>query len=95
MSKYGVLSGPYFPVFGLNAERYEVSLRIQSECRKIRIKKSPYLDTFHAVNLRESKLVISHNKRLLLETLGESVLVNNLLEYLYTIKILSEMNLVV
>ena len=25
-------SGPYFPVFGLNAERYRVSLRIQSEC---------------------------------------------------------------
>ena len=27
VSKYGVISGPYFPVFGLN---------IQSECRKIR-----------------------------------------------------------
>ena len=25
-------SGPYFPVFGLNTERYSVSLRIQSEC---------------------------------------------------------------
>ena len=33
MSKYGVFSGPYFPAFGLNTERYEVS----------------YLDTFHAV----------------------------------------------
>ena len=22
MSKYGVISGPYFPVFGLNTERY-------------------------------------------------------------------------
>ena len=27
MSKYGVISGPYFPVFGLNAEIYFVNLR--------------------------------------------------------------------
>ena len=27
-------SGPYFPAFGLNTERYSVSLRIQSECGK-------------------------------------------------------------
>ena len=39
MSKYGVFSGPYFPAFGLNTERYFVSLRIQSECRKIRTRK--------------------------------------------------------
>ena len=38
--KYGVFSGPYFPTFGLNTEKYEVSLRIQSECRKIRIRKN-------------------------------------------------------
>ena len=31
VSKYGVFSGPYFPVFGLNTERYGVSLHIQSE----------------------------------------------------------------
>ena len=36
MSKYGVISGPYFPVFGLNTEIYFVNLRIQSEYRKIR-----------------------------------------------------------
>ena len=36
MSKYGVISGPYFTAFGLNEKRYEVSLRIQSECGKIR-----------------------------------------------------------
>ena len=29
VSRYGVISGPYFPVFGLNTERYSVSLRIQ------------------------------------------------------------------
>ena len=35
MSNYGVISGPYFPVFGLNTEIYFVNLRIQSEYRKI------------------------------------------------------------
>ena len=40
MSKYGVFSGPYFPAFRLNTERYELSLRIQSECRKIRTRKN-------------------------------------------------------
>ena len=36
MPKYGVFSGPYFPVFGLNAGKYGPE-------------KTPYLDTFHAV----------------------------------------------
>ena len=37
VSKYRVISGPYCLAFGLNTERYySVSLRIQSECRKIR-----------------------------------------------------------
>ena len=35
VSKYRVISGPYFPVFGLNTEIYEVSLYIQSGYRKI------------------------------------------------------------
>ena len=35
MPKYGFFSGPYFPSFGPNTERYFVSLRIQSKCRKI------------------------------------------------------------
>ena len=34
-------SSPYFPVFGLNTERYLVSLRTQSECGKI-LRISPY-----------------------------------------------------
>ena len=33
VSKYGVISGPYFHAFGLNTERYFVSLHIQSQCR--------------------------------------------------------------
>ena len=36
VSKYRVVSGPYFSAFGVNTERYEVSLRIHSECGKIR-----------------------------------------------------------
>ena len=42
-------SGPYFLAFGLNTERYSVSLHIQSECGKIRTRKIPNTDTFHAV----------------------------------------------
>ena len=34
MSKYGVFSGPYFPVFGLNTGKYGPE-------------KTPYLDTFY------------------------------------------------
>ena len=48
LSKYGVFSGPYFPAFGLNTERYGVSLRIQSECGKIRTRKnSVFGHNFH------------------------------------------------
>ena len=41
MSKYGVISGPYFPVFGLNTEIYELNT-VESEVTQ-------YLDIFHAV----------------------------------------------
>ena len=36
VSKYGVISGPYFPVFGLNTGKYGPEI-------------TPYLDTFHTV----------------------------------------------
>ena len=42
-------SVPYFPAFGLNTERYFESLRIQSECGKIRTRIIQNRDTFHAV----------------------------------------------
>ena len=42
-------SGPYFPAFGLNIERYGVYFRIQPECGKIRTRKTPNTDFFHAV----------------------------------------------
>ena len=51
MSKYGVISNPYFPAFGLNTERYEASLRIQSECGKMRKRTTPNTDTFYAVQI--------------------------------------------
>ena len=44
-------SGPHFPVFGLNTERYSVSLRIQSECGKMRTRITPNTDTFYAVQI--------------------------------------------
>ena len=40
VSKYAVVSGPYFPTFWLNTDRYEVSLRIQSKCGKKRTRKN-------------------------------------------------------
>ena len=42
-------SGTYFPAFGLNTERYFVSFRIQSKCGKIRTRKTPNTDFFHAM----------------------------------------------
>ena len=36
--KYGVISGPYFPIFGLNTGKYGQEI-------------TPYLDTFHAVKV--------------------------------------------
>ena len=37
-------SGPHFSAFGLNTERYEVSLHIQSECRKMRTRITRNID---------------------------------------------------
>ena len=49
-------SGPYFPAFGLstglNTER--VSLRTQSECRKLRTRKTLNTETFQAVDLSQN-----------------------------------------
>ena len=41
--------GPHFPAFGLNKERYSVSLRIPSECGIMRARITPNRDTFYAV----------------------------------------------
>ena len=42
-------SGPYFPTFRLNTERYSVSLHIQSECEKLLTWKTPNTEIFHAL----------------------------------------------
>ena len=47
-------SGQHFPAFGLNLERYEVSLRIQSECEKMRTRITQNTDSFYAVFLYRS-----------------------------------------
>ena len=47
MSIYGVISGLYFPAFGLNTERYVFS----PNAGKYGPGETPYLDTFHAVTI--------------------------------------------
>ena len=54
MSKYGVFSGPYFPVFRLNTEIYFVNLRIQSKYGKIRTRKKLRILTLFAQCIRRS-----------------------------------------
>ena len=44
-------SGPYFLAFWLNKKRFSVSLHIQSECGKIRIRNTPSTDNFHQWNV--------------------------------------------
>ena len=53
-------SGPYFPVSGLDTER--LCLRIQSECRKIRTKKTPNTDIFHAVRVMRNMNIYGRNQ---------------------------------
>ena len=43
--------GPHFSAFGLNTERYPVSLRIQFECGKMQTKITPNTGTFDAVSV--------------------------------------------
>ena len=61
MSKYRVFSDPYFHAFGLNMERYEVSLRIQFECGKIRTRKNSFFGHFHAKFSTRKKLKSKYN----------------------------------
>ena len=59
VSKYRVLSGPYFTVFGLNTERYLYLSVFSPNTGKYGPEITPYLDTFHAVYvlLRKNKYV--------------------------------------
>ena len=49
-------SGPHFPAFGLNTERFTESLRIQSECGKMRTRITPNRDTFYVVIMMQRKI---------------------------------------
>ena len=49
--RYSEFFWSVFPAFGLNMNRYSVSLRIQSEFRKMGTRKSPNMDIFHAVTV--------------------------------------------
>ena len=49
--------GPYFPTFGLNAERHGVSLCIQSECGKIQTWITPNTDTFYVVKESDNSTI--------------------------------------
>ena len=46
-------SGQYFPAFRPNTERYGVSVRVHSECEKIRARKTPNTDTSDAAKVLE------------------------------------------
>ena len=46
VSKYGVISGPYFPLFGVNTEIYVFS----PNTGEYGSERTSYLGTFHAVN---------------------------------------------
>ena len=50
--KYGVISGPYFPVFGLTVEIY--GMNFEKDIEKYGPEITPYLDTIHAVKYKVS-----------------------------------------
>ena len=52
-------SWTHFPTFGLNTDIYEVNLRVYSECRKIRTRKTPNTDTFYEVNMNAQLVQIN------------------------------------
>ena len=54
MSQYGVFSGPYFPAFGLNMERYEIHLFF--------VHFQKYLQLFFDDNMDEKSELFSNRK---------------------------------
>ena len=61
VSKWGVFSGPYFPVFELDTENYGGNLRIQSEYKKIQARKNSVFGHF-SCNVQSVKLVNTYRK---------------------------------
>ena len=68
VSKYGVISGPYFPAFGLNTEGYFVSLHIQSKCGKIRTRNNSVFGHFS-----RSESDLHHDRSMLVEAYHDSI----------------------
>ena len=62
LSKYGVISSPYFPAFGLNTERCEVSFRNQCEWGKIRTRNNSVFGHFSRI-VWMSNLSLHHKRR--------------------------------
>ena len=66
VSKYGLFSGLYFPAFGLNMERYEVSLCVQSECRKMQTRKNSVFGHFsHSEKVKKTSKIVQAQKTLI------------------------------
>ena len=68
MSRHNVKSvrirsifGPYFPPFGLNTEIYSVKLRIQSECGKIKTRKTLNTDFSRSTIQNENPIGVRRN----------------------------------
>ena len=63
VSEYGVFSGPYFHVVGLNTEIYSVNFRFQSEYRKIQTREISVFGCFsRSVIENEANIVTWFNK---------------------------------
>ena len=58
MFKYGVVCGPYFPIFGLDTEICRVNLRIQSECRKIQTRNNSVFGHFSRSDIFEQTCTV-------------------------------------
>ena len=54
-------SRPCLPAFGLNTERYSISLRIQSKCGNMRTRITPNKDTFCAVKYKNHSFITVHS----------------------------------
>ena len=67
LSKYGVISGPYFTVFSPNAEKYGPEI-------------TPYLDTFHAVHLASQNYFLIFELLHLLHIASSDIRSGNIVE---------------
>ena len=61
MPNYGVISGPYFPVFGLNTEIYGVISVFSPNTGKYGPETTPYLDTISRSVWTTASVVTTNN----------------------------------